>query len=160
MLDDLDRLRETPDLQRLLVHYAEAGGEDRDVWQDRLMGLGGVEARELTRLHGLLLAFGWVEQNTGQTAGVRPGAVPGCYRVTAAGLRALRASHSEPTDGEVGDPAAGGGTEATPGDGSEGPCPKRRQRRKTQTARAEVAATSNPQLPAEAAGESVVVLAG
>ena len=100
MFDELDCLREGPELQRLLGHYAEVGAADRDAWQDRLMGLEGVEARELVRLHGLLIAFGWVEQNTGNTPACRPGAVPGCYRVTTVGLRALKLCRSGPADGE------------------------------------------------------------
>ena len=51
------------------------------------MEMEGVEARELVRLHGLLIAFGWLEQNTGNVPVVRAGAVPCCYRVTAAGVR-------------------------------------------------------------------------
>jgi hypothetical protein len=47
MFDELDCLRESPELQRLLGHYAEAGAADRDAWQDRLMESEGVEAREL-----------------------------------------------------------------------------------------------------------------
>jgi plasmid replication initiation protein len=39
--------------------------------------------RKLSRLHGTLIAEGWLEQNTGS---IRPGS----YRVTGAGLRALK----------------------------------------------------------------------
>ena len=38
-------------------------------------------------LHGELIAFGWVEQNTGQ--------VPSCYRITLAGLRAIRQAKAQ-----------------------------------------------------------------
>lgn len=54
------------------------------------MHLDGVEPRQLVMLHGELLAFGWLEQNTGSTRVLKAGAVAACYRVTAAGLRALR----------------------------------------------------------------------
>ena len=90
MFDELELLQERADLQRLLSHYAEAGEVDREVWQDRLMALEGIETIELVKLHGLLIAFGWVDQNTGNVPVVRAWAVPGCYRVTAAGLRADR----------------------------------------------------------------------
>jgi hypothetical protein len=63
------------------------------------MGLDGVEPRKLVRLHGQLLARGWVEQNTGATPVLRPGALAACYRVTAAGLRALRQAR----DGDPGE---------------------------------------------------------
>jgi hypothetical protein len=88
--DGWPRLRECEALARLLTHYAELGGADREAWQDRRMGLDGVEPRDLVRLHGLLIACGWVEQNTGATPVLKPGVVAACYRVTAAGLRALR----------------------------------------------------------------------
>jgi hypothetical protein len=92
MYDELDWLRENSDLRRLLAYYADPGAADREAWQDRLMDLQGVEARERVRLHGLLIAFGWAEQNTGHTPACRPGAVPACYRATAAGTRALKLS--------------------------------------------------------------------
>jgi hypothetical protein len=90
MFDEVDALRDSPELQRLLDHYVGACAADREAWQDRLMELEGVEVRELVRLHGLLIAFGWLEQNTGNVPVVRAGAVPGCYRVTAAGVRTAR----------------------------------------------------------------------
>ena len=88
--DGWPRLRQSEALARLLTPYAELGAADREAWQDRRMGLDGVEPRDLVRLHGQLLARGWVEQNTGATPVLRPGALAACYRVTAAGLRALR----------------------------------------------------------------------
>jgi hypothetical protein len=107
LLDDLWRLRETEALARLLAHYADLGAADREAWQDRLMHLDGVEPRELVLLHGELIAYGWVEQNTGSTAVLRAGAVAACYRATAAGLRALRQAHDgEPDeDGRTGEAA-------------------------------------------------------
>jgi hypothetical protein len=90
MFDEVDALRDSPDLQRLLDHYVGACAADREAWQDRLMELEGVEAGELVRLHGLLIAFGWLEQNTGNVPVVRAGAVPCCYRVTAAGVRTAK----------------------------------------------------------------------
>jgi hypothetical protein len=56
----------------------------------------GLEPRALVRLHGELLAYGWLEQNTGAVSASR-GAPPACYRVTAAGLRALKESQSVET---------------------------------------------------------------
>ena len=46
--------------------------------------------RELVKWHGELIAYGWVEQNTGVVPGVKVGAVLGCYRITPAGVRALK----------------------------------------------------------------------
>jgi hypothetical protein len=90
MFDDLERLRTNTALHELLVHYAILAENAPDTWQDRLMSLDGVDTRELARLHGELIACDWIEQNTGQCGTVKPGIVPGCYRVTAAGLRAIR----------------------------------------------------------------------
>jgi hypothetical protein len=110
--DGWPRLRQSEALARLLTHYADLGAADREAWQDRRMGLEGVEPRDLVRLHGALIACGWVEQNTGATAVLRPGAVAACYRVTAAGLRALRqARDGDPEEdgqlSEAGPDAAG-----------------------------------------------------
>lgn len=82
MLDELDRLRTNPHLLDLLSHYAHLGAENREAWQVRLMRLENVEPAALVKLHGELIAFGWVDQNTGQ--------VPICYRITLPGLRAMR----------------------------------------------------------------------
>jgi hypothetical protein len=90
MFDELDRLREDADLFDLLSHYAEAGAADREAWQDRVMERPGVPPRELARLHGELIAYGWVEQNTGATTVLKPGVAAACYRITSTGLRALK----------------------------------------------------------------------
>jgi len=85
MLDELDRLRKNHHLLELLNHYAHLGAEHREAWQGRLMqieGLARLAPAEISRLHGELIAFGWVEQNTGQ--------IPACYRITLTGLRAIR----------------------------------------------------------------------
>lgn len=82
MFDEMERLRSSPHLLQLLSHYAHLGAEKRETWQNRLMTLEGVEPPELVKLHGWLIAFGWADQNTGH--------VPICYRITLAGLRAMR----------------------------------------------------------------------
>ncbi len=99
MFDERQLLRESEALSRLLGHYAQLGANDREAWQDRLMHLEGVDAKELTRLHGELLAFAWIEQNTGATPKAAPGVVAGCYRTTAAGQRALKRAQTE-SDGD------------------------------------------------------------
>jgi hypothetical protein len=92
MIDESD-LRNDDRLRALLAHYAALGKEDRQAWQDRLDALEGVGPREVTRLHGELLAFGWVEQNTGVAPRLPGrGSAPCCYRVTVAGRRALAAA--------------------------------------------------------------------
>lgn len=54
------------------------------------MVMEGVESPELSKLHGDLIAFNWIEQNTGNFSVIRAGEVPACYRVTMAGLRAIQ----------------------------------------------------------------------
>jgi hypothetical protein len=100
MLDDMDRLRAHEPLRRLLAHYAQAGAADREAWQDRLMELDGVEPPSLARLHGDLLAYGWIDQNTGALTAWRPGAVLQCYRATSAGQRTLRQLERDQVEGD------------------------------------------------------------
>ncbi len=91
----MDRLRESRELFELLAHYAEQAQPDRQAWQDRLMAKEGLSPRELSKLHGELIGFGWLEQNTGVVPVVRAGAVPGCYRITASGGRAAKEGRGE-----------------------------------------------------------------
>jgi hypothetical protein len=95
MLDAIDLLRQQPSLIGLLGHYARLAESDTEAWQDRVMEWDDLNARELTALHGTLLAHGWIAQNSGVTPVLRPGQVPCCYRVTTAGKRALRQAQSE-----------------------------------------------------------------
>jgi hypothetical protein len=95
MIDELDRLRTNVHLHQLLQHYAQLGAADRTIWQDRVMHMEGVGPRDLGRLHGELIAFGWIEQNTGVTSVLQPGVVAGCYRITSQGLRALKVTKLE-----------------------------------------------------------------
>jgi len=61
------------------------------------MHLEGVAPPELVKLHGELIAFGWVEQNTGE--------VPICYRITPAGSRAMRQAQGGETTEELSETA-------------------------------------------------------
>jgi hypothetical protein len=147
VIDELELLRENENLRRLLNYYAASGAADRDAWQDRLMALEDVEARDLARLHGLLIGFAWVEQNTGNTAVIRPGAVPCCYRVTAAGLRAVKAA-----SGEVQVESDVAATE-------EAAVPRHREGRKAKTARSKKAEANHAETPVPAGSETVASLA-
>jgi hypothetical protein len=100
MFDELECLRAHGPLRRLLNHYVDAGAADREAWQDRLMELDGVEPSGLTRLHGELLAYGWLEQNSGVASVLRPRAVPACYRTTSAGRRAVRQLESDEAEAD------------------------------------------------------------
>ena len=93
MLDDSLRLQENPQLLALLSHYAQMGTEDRATWRDRLMQLEGVEPKQLSILHGELIAFDWIEENTGQALMLTDGTLSACYRITLNGLREYRRFH-------------------------------------------------------------------
>jgi hypothetical protein len=152
MFDELERLRGSPELQRLLGHYAGACGPDPEAWQDRLMELDEVEPRQLVELHGLLIAFGWLEQNTGHGPVPRPGTVPGSYRITAAGRRAGKlARGTEPVEADEALGAAGGGSAAGRGGGGDAPPPGRREGRRQKAARETRAVAGDVGLPERAA---------
>lgn len=93
MFDLSVRLRDNPDLLSLLSHYARLGSEDRTVWQDRVMRMDGVAPEGLTTLHGELIAFDGIEQNTGHAALGPDGTLLACYRITQSGLREFRRLH-------------------------------------------------------------------
>lgn len=90
MLEEMERLRAEVGLGDLLRHYGDLAAADKQVWHDRYAGLPGATHRELVRLHGELLAFGWIEQNTGSTVASLAGGAGACYRATSAGLKALK----------------------------------------------------------------------
>ena len=82
MLDSMERLRNNPELLELFNHYANLGETNPEAWQLRLMQIENDGRADLVKLHGQLIAFDWIEQNTGQ--------MPCSYRLTRAGLKALR----------------------------------------------------------------------
>ncbi|MCE9563356.1 MAG: hypothetical protein K8U57_15045 [Planctomycetes bacterium] len=47
----------------------------------------------MTVLHGELIAFDWIEQNTGHALGKADGTISSCYRVTQNGLWEFRRIH-------------------------------------------------------------------
>jgi hypothetical protein len=100
MFDELDRLRANKSLTELLKHYASLGENDREAWQDRVMEREGADGAEIARLHGELLAFEWIEQNTGILVSLLDGRLPACYRITGAGLRALKRARRRDEDDE------------------------------------------------------------
>lgn len=95
LFDEMDRLAESRPLFDLLVHYALRGCDDREVWQDRVAEMHGIEPRHLIKMHGELIAYGWIEQNTGMTPVLKLGLAPRCYRVTPAGLKAWKQAKVE-----------------------------------------------------------------
>lgn len=100
MRDEIHQLCEDAHLVQLLQIYCLNSSEDRDAWLDRCMALEGVEPVQLRQLHGFLIAFGWLEQNSGQVPVAKPDACPQCYRTTAAGRRALKQHRSRDEDAD------------------------------------------------------------
>ena len=100
MFDELKRLRAEENLLRLLSHYAEGGELDREAWQDRVMELDKISREILVKLHGELLAHEWIEQNVGVVPLLCAGTVPKCYRVTVAGVRALKRARQRDDEDE------------------------------------------------------------
>lgn len=82
MLDNLERLRNNPQLLQLFGHYARLGEANPEAWHPRLMVMESDGRVDLVKLHGELIAFDYIDQNTGHT--------PCSYRLTRAGLKALR----------------------------------------------------------------------
>jgi hypothetical protein len=72
MFDDLERLRTKTHLFQLLLHYADLAAPSREVWQDRVMAIEGQATAEMSKLHGELVAFNWIEQNTGNSPAFAP----------------------------------------------------------------------------------------
>ncbi|HYH68587.1 MAG TPA: hypothetical protein VD866_28095 [Urbifossiella sp.] len=106
LFDFSGRLRENPQLLSLLGHYAQLAAPDPPAWQDRVMELDGADPREVTALHGELIAFDWVEQNAGHVR-VRPdGSLAECYRVTTQGLREFRRITGQEVTDEPPEPPA------------------------------------------------------
>src|SRR5262249_24623118 len=85
MFDELARLRDESPLFDLLAHYAGLAAPDRQAWHPRRPPADAIDSKSHARLHGELIAYGWLEQNTGT--------VPDCYRATREGLRAVKHSH-------------------------------------------------------------------
>ena len=92
MFNELETNRKPMDnLKQLLIKYFKELPEERQQWLPRVMEVSGVEQKELTHLHGMLIAHGWIEQNSGyaeQLESVEK--FVGCYRITSLGTREVR----------------------------------------------------------------------
>jgi hypothetical protein len=93
MLNESLCLRENPQILALLSHYAQLGSEDHETWRDRLNQLEGLAAKQLSVLHGEMIALDWIEQNYGQAIPLKDGTLSACYRITLQGLREYRRFH-------------------------------------------------------------------
>lgn len=82
MLDNLERLRNNPQLLQLFSHYARLGEANPEAWHARLAQMEYDGKVDLVKLHGELIAFDFIEQNTGQ--------LPCRYRLTRGGLKVFQ----------------------------------------------------------------------
>jgi len=91
MTDGLELLRDHVPLRRLLAWYRDQKQARPDApWQDRLMHAAGVSAEQISKLHGLLLAHGWIETRVDPAIFTEPGRLRECYRATREGTAVLR----------------------------------------------------------------------
>jgi hypothetical protein len=93
MFDFSLSLRENAHLLALLSYYAQVGSDGQSTWLARRMQMDGIDSKQLTSLHGDLIAFNGIEPNTGQAIAFQDGTHSACYRITLNGLRAYRRIH-------------------------------------------------------------------
>lgn len=90
MIGSIEILCENPSLHELLLSYRQQRKQRRDAeWDDRIMRFDDLSDKELSKLHGTLLALGWLETRVCREAFDVPGQLTACYRVTHEGIRAL-----------------------------------------------------------------------
>lgn len=93
MITGYEALRDDPRLHGLLLTYSKMKKQKPDAdWHDRIMEMDGVSEEELNKLHGLLLASGWMETRVHGDAFRTAGKLEACYRITPDGNAALRFS--------------------------------------------------------------------
>jgi hypothetical protein len=83
---------------QFLTHYAKLGETNPEAWHPLLMVMDSDGRVDLVKLHGELMAFAYVEQNSGQ--------MPCSYRLTRAGVKALQQISENDEPGMVVDQAA------------------------------------------------------
>jgi hypothetical protein len=84
-------LSENIPLRELLEQYQRVREQSPDrEWHDRVMEMEGAGRSELSKLHGLLLANGWIDARVHADAFQSPSGVLDCYRVTPEGTRLLK----------------------------------------------------------------------
>lgn len=114
MPSPLDTFSPSAPLRGLLARYRDLGEASPDVpWHDRVMELAGIGPDELSKLHGILLAKGWLDTRVDREALATPGRLRACYRATREGIAALRVAES-PTDWDEAGAEAGADPDMEP----------------------------------------------
>jgi len=86
-----DALRNDPKLHALLAAYSALKKQKPDAeWHDRIMELPSCTTEQINKLHGLLLAGGWIETRVHGDSFKTAGRLESCYRITPDGNAALR----------------------------------------------------------------------
>jgi hypothetical protein len=90
MIGSLEILCDNEALHTLLTRYRQLRKQNPGAeWNDRVMELPETPPAALSKLHGTLLALGWIETRVSWEAFETPGKLTACYRITNDGLRAL-----------------------------------------------------------------------
>lgn len=98
-MDDGQCAQLDPRLRELLDTYARSQDREPDTtWHDRVMELPGLSSDELSRLHGTLIARGWVDVRVGPDILDGAGRLQSCYRLLPAGREAIRSVQGAPLD--------------------------------------------------------------
>ncbi|MGL5095863.1 MAG: hypothetical protein ACRDD1_09755 [Planctomycetia bacterium] len=91
MVEEVELLRDDPALRSLLAEYRRRRtAEPKAGWYDRVDPEGGATDADWHRLHGVLIANGWLDVRVHAAAFAEVGKVAGVYAVTADGVQALR----------------------------------------------------------------------
>lgn len=100
MLSSLETLRDDLPMRSLLTEYRHQHFQKPEVeWHHRVMALPRVEPERMSRLHGYLLASGWIDTRVELTSFSAAGEVLSSYRITREGTTAL---HAIEQDGDAG----------------------------------------------------------
>lgn len=96
MLSSLEVLRDDVSMRRLLGEYRHRQiQQPESEWHHRVMELVSVDMDRLSRMHGYLIASGWIDVRVERDAFGVDGGVLDSYRITKDGLRALISIESE-----------------------------------------------------------------
>ena len=91
MLVPLELLVDNPCLRELLEQYRHQREQSPEAeWHDRVMHLAELTDEEMSELHGLLLACGWLDVRVHNEAFRTVGRLRDCYRISSDGIEALR----------------------------------------------------------------------
>lgn len=78
-------------IKNLLMRYYKPSADERLIWQARVMELDGATSNEITKMHGELLAQGWIEQNLESILCKESGSfLHSSYRITSSGVRTTK----------------------------------------------------------------------